>query len=102
MRQVGPVRAEEGALAVAVLADVQSARRDAAILDGERPALPGSRWRRQPDEKTIIAMREGHRRATRRHRRNRHALATRGRCQIERERLEAVLDESDVHSRLAP
>src|ERR1039457_6424057 len=46
-------------------------------------------------------MRERHGRAARRHRRNTHTLAARGRRQIERERFEAVLDESDVHSGLA-
>src|ERR1035437_3279165 len=101
MRQVGPVRAEEGALAVAVLADVQPPRGHAAILDGECPTLPGFRWRRQPDLKTIVAMRELYRRAARRHRRNTHTLAARGRRQIERERFEAALDKADVNSSLA-
>src|SRR5438105_14352910 len=48
-RLIGPVQAEEGPLAVPVLADPHAARGHATIADGELPAFSGFRGRRELD-----------------------------------------------------
>ena len=100
-RLVGPVGAEERALAEFVAGHMQPVRGNAAIAHGELPALPslGRRWKRH--HQTIGPMDIWHGRAARCHLRHGHALAVGRRRQIERELGYAVRDKAQIDGGLA-
>src|SRR5689334_23657520 len=101
MRQVGPVGAEEAALAVFVLERLEAARGYPAVLHGEPAKIAGGGrgWQRQHQPVGLVE--KSHGSITRSYRGNRHAFAIRGGSEIQRNLRHAVLYEADDDGGLA-
>src|SRR6185437_79500 len=94
-RLVGPVPGEERALAVTVLADVESACGNSVIRDVESAQLTGGRRCGEGEGEMISGVGVTQRAAVTCDASDRHALAGRGCCESEEEAGEAAVREPD-------
>jgi hypothetical protein len=98
-----PVVGEEGALAVLVFRDQQAGSRDAPVAHDDRAPLAGPALRLEPDREPVVLVVEDEPSAALGHGADRHAPGDRRRPlhEIEREHLEPVLEDAEIHRGLA-
>ena len=100
-RPVRPILAEGAPFAVLVLKEAQAVGRRAAVRDREDPVAARCGRRRQRQRQHVILMHVLDARCSGCHRRDGHALAVRGRREVERDPADAVFREEEIDRRLS-